>query len=197
MTDSSLCSVPSPWRRWAPWLALAGVLLLAAIALRLEGRPWWCACREPTPFALDPTGPHNSQHLFDPYSLTHFVKGLFYCGLLFWALPKVPWTWRLILAVGLEAAWEVIENSPPVIERYRTATIAAGYQGDTLVNSLGDIASSGVGFLLARRLGLWWSATIVVATEVLVLLWIRDNLTLATVMLVIPLDSVKTWQTGG
>lgn len=191
-------NVPSPWqRRWAPWLALASVLLLAALVLRLEGRPWWCACRQPTPFSLDASGPHNSQHLLDPYSLTHFVKGLLCCGLVFWVLPKFPWTWGLLLAIGLEAAWEVIENSPLVIERYRTATIAAGYQGDTLVNSLGDIVSTGVGFLLARRLGLWWSAAMVVTIEVLLVLWIRDNLTLTIVMLMIPLDAVKNWQSGG
>lgn len=187
--------MPTP--RLGPWLGLAGIFLCAALALHFEGRPWWCACRQPTPFSVDVFGPHNSQHLLDPYSLTHFVKGLLCCGLIWLVLPKLPWAWGLVLTTGLEAAWELVENSPYVIERYRTATIAAGYQGGAVVNSLGDIVCSGIGFLVARRVGLWWSAALVVATEIFLLLWIRDNLTLTIVMLFMPLDAIRVWQTGG
>lgn len=145
---------------------------------------------------MDAFGPHNSQHLFDPYSLIHFIKGILYCGAICWAFPKLPWTWGLVLAAGLEGAWEVFENSPAVIERYRTATIAVGYQGDTLINSLGDVVSSAVGFMVARRLGLRWSIGVVITLEILLLLWIRDSLLLTLVMLIHSFESIKTWQSG-
>src|SRR5215218_4296037 len=93
---------------WPAWLTVAGILLLATLVLRIEDRPWWCSCREPIPFAVNAHGPHNSQHLSDPYSLTHFVKGILYCGILWWALPRVHWSWGLVIAVVAEAAWEVL-----------------------------------------------------------------------------------------
>jgi uncharacterized protein DUF2585 len=176
---------------------MGGIVLGAGLLLLVLGRPWWCACGGPNPISVDAFSDHNSQHLFDLYSLTHLLKGLAYCGLIAWAFPRLPWSWGLCLAVGLEAVWELAENSPLVIERYRTHTTARGYQGDALANSLGDILSSGLGFLLARRLGLWPSVALFVITELLLLWWIRDNLTLTVVMLAVPLEAVKTWQTAG
>ena len=98
--------------------------------------------------------------------------------------------------MAVEAAWEVIENSPPVIERYRTATTAVGYQGDTVANSLGDIASCGLGVLVAQRLGLWWSAALFAVMEMVLLVWIRDSFLFSIVMLVWPMEAIRTWQSG-
>src|SRR5947209_7050197 len=103
--------------------------------LRRQGRRWWCACGQPNLWSGDAWGPHNSQHLFDPYSLTHVQHGLIFCGLLAWAWPRMSLAWRLFVAVLVEASWEVVENSQFVIERYRSATAAQGYQGDTVANS--------------------------------------------------------------
>lgn len=109
-------------------------------------------------------------------------------------MAKAPAVWGMALVAGVEGLWEAIENSPFVIERYRTETIAQGYQGDTILNSLGDIASCVLGYLLARRIGMWPSIAIFVTAE-LVLLWcIRDNLALSTLMLTMPVDSIKAWQ---
>src|SRR5262245_15392909 len=123
--------------RW--WVGVATVVALAitAMALRLEGRRWWCACGQVTPFSLDAWGPHNSQHLFDPYSFTHILHGIFFCGMLklFW--PRMAIRWRFLWAVILQCGWEILENSPLVIERYRSATAAQGYLGDSVVNSIG------------------------------------------------------------
>jgi hypothetical protein len=184
---------PAMKRLW-PWLALALVCAAAACQLRWQGRCWWCACGQPYLWVSDARGPHNSQHLLDPYSLTHVLHGVILCGLLAWTLPRLPAVWRLVLAVGLEALWEVIENSAFVIQRYRTA--ALGYEGDTIANSLGDILSCVAGFLLARRLGLRGSLVLTLVTEAVLLLWIRDSLLLSVVMLICPIDAIKTWQTG-
>jgi hypothetical protein len=138
----------------------------------------------------------NSQHLLDPYSFTHMLHGFAFCGLLAWVMPKLSWDWRLWLAILIEAAWEVLENSDFVINRYREATAALGYQGDTVINSLGDIVVCGLGFLLARQLGLRRSIVVFVLTEVVLLIWIRDSLLLNILMLIYPVDEVKAWQMG-
>jgi hypothetical protein len=104
--------------------------------------------------------------------------------------------WRFVGAVSLEALWELLENSERVIERYRTATISLGYHGDSLANSLGDVISCSIGFLLAARLGLWGSVVLFAATELVLVLWIRDSLILSTLMLIRPLDAIKAWQQG-
>jgi len=186
---------PQSWM--GPSLATGGIVAAAVFILWLMDRPWWCSCGEPFPFSGDAFSRHNSQHLADPYTLAHSLKGLIYFGLFAWAFPKLPFAWGLTLAIGLESAWELIENSPPVIERYRTATIALGYQGDTIPNSLGDIVGCAVAFWLAPRLGFRGSLAVFLVTETVLLFWIRDNLTVSTLMLIYPIEAIKTWQTGG
>jgi hypothetical protein len=175
---------------------MAAVLALAAYQLRRQGRSWWCACGRPDLWTPDAYGPHNSQHLFDPYTFTHILHGIVFCGVLAWALPRLAPAWRLCLAVAAEALWEVVENSAFVIERYRAATAALGYEGDTVANSLGDIVSTAVGFVLARYLGPWCSLALFVATEVLLLITIRDSLLLNVLMLVFPVEGIRAWQAG-
>jgi Protein of unknown function (DUF2585) len=189
-------SVPHRCRSLLPWLALAAVTAAAVLALRVEGRRWWCACGRPFLWSGDTQGAHNSQHLFDPYSFTHVLHGLALCGLLAWAGRRLAPAWRLVVAVGLEAVWEVAENSPFVIQRYRTATLAVGYEGDTVANSLGDIVCCAAGFALARRLGLRASVAVFLVTEAVLLAWIRDDLLLSVVMLVYPVEAIKAWQTA-
>ncbi len=170
-------------RIW-PWLAIVAVLTATVYQLRSQGRLWWCACGQFYPWAGDIWSPHNSQHLFDPYSFTHILHGLVLCGLLAWAWPKMPPAWRLCLAVSVEALWEVFENTDYMIHRYRALTIAIGYQGDTIANSLGDILSCCIGFTLARRLGIWGSVGLFVVTELVLILWIGDSLILDVARLI-------------
>jgi hypothetical protein len=179
-----------------PWLALVAVLALAVFQLHHQGRSWWCSCGQINPWSGDIWSSHNSQHLFDPYSFTHVLHGVVLCGLLWWTRFAIGPPWRLCLAISIEALWEVLENSNFTIERYRTLTVAVGYQGDTIANSLGDILSCGIGFLLARRLGLWRSVVFFFATEAVLLIWIRDDLFLNVVMLVYPIDVIRAWQMG-
>src|SRR5207237_371728 len=136
----------------------------------------------------------NSQHIFDWYSFTHVLHG-FWLYLLTWlAFPRAPLAPRLMLAVGLEAAWEVIENSSFVIDRYRAETISLDYYGDSVVNSVADTLSMMFGFTLAFWLPVWAIAAIGVGIELGLVYLIRDNLFLNVLMLIFPFDAIKTWQ---
>ena len=179
-----------------PWLAIALVLLGATIQLRNQGRLWICSCGQLYVWAGNVWSADNSQHLFDPYTFTHLLHGVVFCGLLAWSLPRLAPVWRLWLATFIEALWEVVENSEWVIQRYRETTAALGYQGDTIVNSLGDILICGLGFGLALYLGFRRSLVLFVVTEVVLLLWIRDSLILNVVMLIYPIEAIKVWQVG-
>ncbi len=178
------------------WASLLGMLALTAGVLHLEGRRWWCACGQPWIWVSDAWGSHNSQHPLDPYSFTHVLHGVILCGLLALVLPRVALAWRLWLTLAAEALWEVVENSAFIIDRYRAATAAVGYEGDALVNSLGDILSGGLGFLIAWRLGLRWSVLFFIILEVILCFWIKDNLTLNIIMLLYPNQAIRDWQTG-
>jgi hypothetical protein len=180
-------------RRIAPIIGLVAVPLLMGLLLWAEGRMLICACGEFRFWAGDTCSSSNSQQLFDPYSFTHLLHGI----VLFWVVAllwrKRPLT-QLMLALALEAAWEVFENTSFVIDRYRAETAALGYTGDTIVNSLGDLTCALAGFLLARKLGLRWSLVAFVVVEIVLLVWIKDSLLLQLLMLVHPVESIKLWQ---
>ena len=177
-------------------IAVVGLILVATIIeLRLQGRLWACSCPK---FLLtaDAWSSQTSQLFLDPYSLTHVAHGLMFAGLLVLVFPKVPPVWRFVIAIGLESAWEVIENTNTVIERYRVATAALGYQGDSIVNSLGDIFACAIGFIVARKLGWRRSIILFLAVEAVLLIWIRDSMLLEIIMLIHPVNAIKTWQLG-
>jgi hypothetical protein len=174
------------WRRLWPWLVTAAVVAVAVCQLRHQGRSWWCSCGQLTLWNSDVLSSHGSQHLFDPYSFTHLLHGVLLYGILAWGCPRLPPTWRFCVTVVIEALWEVLENTDFTIRRYRTLTIALGYQGDSIANSLGDIASCCVGWLVARRLGLRGSLLLFFATEFALILWIGDSLVLDVARLLFP-----------
>ena len=167
---------------------------VAAILLRLEGRLWICACGKVQFWASQVCSANNSQHFLDPYSLTHVLHGFLFFWLIAWLLQRLSANWQLALAVAVEACWEVFENTNFIIDRYRSATAALGYNGDTVVNSFGDILCCLVGFVIARRLGLRRSLIVFVVLEVVLIVWIRDSLLLEMLTLVIPIDAIKAWQ---
>lgn len=98
------------------------------------------------------------------------------------------------MAALLEAAWEIAENSPLVINRYREATAALGYEGDSVVNTLGDLLAAVAGFALAGRLGLRGTIALFAAVEAAMLLAIRDSLLLNVLMLAYPIEAIRQWQ---
>jgi hypothetical protein len=164
------------------------------IQLRVQQRLWWCACGEPFLWSGDTWSRHNSQHLFDPYVFTHALHGMVFCGALAWAFPRLAPAWRFVVALGVEAAWEVIENTNLVIQRYRAVTASLDYLGDTIANSLGDVAGFAAGFWLGRRLGLRGSIAAFLLTEMVLLFWIRDGLLLNVLMLLYPIEAIRNWQ---
>lgn len=178
-------------------MTLAAVPLVL-LGLRWEGRVWTCA--EPSwwwPWWGDAWSAHTSQHLLDPYSFTHMLHGFLFCAALAGlGRGRVSLAWILCGAVLLEGGWELLENSSWIIQRYRAQTAALAYQGDSVLNSIGDLLSCAGGAALAHRLGWARGLAVFAAVELALLAWIRDCLTLNVVMLVYPLEAVRLWQQG-
>ena len=177
-----------------PRLGIVAVLLLTTLLLRGEGRLWICSCGQFLIWAGKVCSSNNSQQFLDPYSFTHVLHGLLYCWLMAWILPRLTSSWRLWLAVTVAAMWEVFENSNFIIQRYRADTASLGYQGDTVVNSFGDMLCAAAGFMIAQRLGFRRSLVLFLALELVLLVWIRDSLLLEILMLVHPVNAIKAWQ---
>ena len=180
-----------------PWLAIVVVLVATAFQLRSQGRRWWRSCDYLCLWSGETWSSDNSQNLFGSFTFTHVLHGFLFCGLVALILPRLSALWRLWIAVSIEALWEIVENSEFVIRRYREWTVAHGYYGDTIVNSLGDILASGIGFVLARHLGFRRALVLFMLTEVVLILWIRDSLLLNVLMLVYPIEAIKEWQMAG
>ena len=174
-------------------VAVAIVAIALAILFAMH-RPPICTCG--TVAFWGPVGPTQSQMLADWYSPSHIVHGLLFYAILWLIARKMPVEWRFALALFVEVAWEVIENTPMVIDRYRTATAALGYTGDSIVNSMSDVGMMALGFLAARKFPLWGSVLFLLALELLPLFVIRDNLTLNVWMLLAPSEAIREWQSA-
>jgi hypothetical protein len=190
-------------RDWRPAYILATLAVIAAAAAILlwMGREPWCKCGTIKLWHGVVVSSENSQHLSDWYTPSHVIHGfIFYFALwLFGRLTglNIPLGLRLVIATTIEAGWEITENTDMVIQRYREATIALDYFGDSVINSVADILAMIAGFLLAWRLPVVVTVVLAIALELFVGWLIRDNLTLNVLMLLWPLESVRTWQGGG
>ena len=180
-------------------IASIALLLLAGAILLAMGRVPICKCGYVKAWHGVVFSSENSQHLSDWYTFSHIIHGFaFY--LLFWAIGgRFGWPLglRLVLAIVLESVWEIFENTPLVINRYRSVTIALDYYGDSVLNSLADIAAMVVGFFLAARLPVAVVVALTIAMELFVAYWIRDNLTLNIIQLIHPFEPILRWQQGG
>ena len=165
------------------------------LLLYLEGRPAWCTSGLALWSAAWTSS--TSQNFFDPYSLSHVLHGVIFFWLLRPLADRVSLPWRLVVALVLEISWEMLENSPWVIERYRQDTAAFDYTGDSIVNALGDVASAVVGFAIASRFSWKVSMALFVVFELWMLWLAHDNLTLNVLMLLHPIESIKEWQLSG
>lgn len=178
---------------------LVVILLISATAflLRIQGRIWWCSSGDFAIYINEAwNSSHTSQHLFDPYSFTHVLHGVAF----FWAINllfrKLAIGWKFTLAIAIECGWEIFENSQFIIEKYRENTASLAYFGDSIANSIGDLIACGVGFWIATKLGTWKSVVFFVLVEVVLIFWIRDSLLLNILMLISPIEAIKTWQTS-
>jgi len=178
-------------------LCVLVILAIQAFFLKFMGQTTICDCGTVKLWYSNPSGPETSQHIGDWYTYSHFLHGLLFYSLLWLLAPRMPIGLRLALAVGLEAAWEMAENTPMVIDRYRESALAQGYYGDSVINSLSDTLTTIVGFFVARVSPVWLSITLVVATEIFMAVMIRDNLTLNILQLIYPSKAISNWQVGG
>lgn len=176
------------------WL-IALVVIAAAAAVELAmGRNAICTCATVELWVGSRDSPKTSQMLADWYSLSHVVHGLLFYAALWLLARRWPVEWRFLAALFIEAAWEVTENTPFVIDRYRATTTAIGYTGDSVVNSMSDILMMAFGFLLARKLPVWGAVCLLIVLEIVPLFVIRDNLTLNIVNLLAPNHALQVWQ---
>ncbi|HEU0060096.1 MAG TPA: DUF2585 family protein [Hyphomicrobiaceae bacterium] len=176
----------------------AAILLVTAAVLAWMGHVLICKCGYIKLWHASRTDSETSQHLTDWYTYSHVLHGI----ILYWltgliAQGRLSVAARLVIATSIEAGWEIFENTPFIINRYRTVTISRDYFGDSIVNSLADITAMILGFLVAARLPAWVTVALLIGVELALLVLIRDNLTLNIIMLIHPTDWLRAWQGGG
>ena len=173
----------------AALIALQGLVLLAL------GQPAICECGYVKLWHGVVSSPENSQQLTDWYTYSHVIHGIAFYLILWFAAPAMPVGLRFVLALGLETGWEILENTPFIINRYRQSALALGYFGDSVVNSVSDTLAAAFGFALARILPVWAIGALVLGTELYSAYMIRDNLLLNIIQLIYPSEVISSWQT--
>lgn len=183
-------------KNYLPLILSVAITLAMIIFLFLQGRVWWCKFGDLSPYYNDGWSQHTSQHFFDPYSFTHILHGVIFFWILYLIAPKLSATWRFFISVFAEAAWEGLENTNFIIDKYRENTASLDYFGDSILNSVGDVVACSLGFWIALKLGWWRSLAFFILTEIVLILWIHDSLIINIILLIYPLDSLREWQTG-
>jgi Protein of unknown function (DUF2585) len=178
------------------WRLSAIILFAVAVVLLLMGREPICKCGYVMLWNGVVFSEHNSQHISDWYTFSHIIHGFLFYALTHFLGRNWSFAARLALATAMEGAWEIFENTDLVINRYREATIALDYYGDSILNSVCDILAMIAGFVFARKAPVAVTIGLAIAMELVVGYIIHDNLTLNIIMLLWPLEAIKAWQTG-
>jgi hypothetical protein len=189
-------AVPA-WTQWPlrTWVVIgASIVALQAAILLAMGQPPICACGTIKVWHGIVLSDENSQQLTDWYTFSHVIHGFGFYLLLWLIAPRTSFGLRLVLAIGLEAGWEILENSPIIIDRYRQQALAQGYTGDSVINSVSDTLAMALGFVLARILPVWVTVALTLAMELFVGFVIRDNLMLNIIQLIYPSETISNWQ---
>jgi hypothetical protein len=182
------------------YFAIAIMLVGTQIAvLHIYGQPFLSATGRILLWVNNPFSPDNSQQLADWYSFSHIIHGFIFFGLLHLAAPRLPPGVRFLIAMGIEIAWELTENTPMVIQHYRQQALAAGYHGDSILNSVSDTLMMSSGFFFASRMKVRYVVALAIGLEILTACTIRDNLTLNVLNLIAPSDwapirTIHDWQ---
>ena len=184
-------------RKHLPLVITAMIVVATAAYLLWIGREPICKCGYVKLWHGQTVSSENSQHVSDWYTPSHLLHGLIFYAILWLVARRLSFGWRLAIATAIEAAWEIVENSDAIIERYRSVTISLDYYGDSVLNSVADILTMILGFWLASRLPIWTSVALIIGFEALTIWLIRDGLALNILMLLWPLEAVKQWQAGG
>ena len=171
-----------------------GVLLVMIVVLALLGRTPWCSCGGLSPWSWQVQSRHNSRHLIDPYTFTHVLHGLLFFAALRPLASRLSRSQRFLTATIVEAAREILENTPMIIDRYRATTISLDYYGDSIANSVADVIACLCGYAIASRLRWYYSVALFVIVEIGLLITIRDSLLLNIIMLAYPNDTILQWQ---
>ena len=179
-----------------PYLITALIVTLAAAYLLWIGQEPICKCGDIKLWQGQVVSSENSQHISDWYTPSHIIHGFLFFGVLWLVARRLALGWRLAIATLIESAWEIVENSETVIERYRSVTISLDYYGDSVLNSVCDILAMMIGFFLASRLPVWATVTLALSFEAFTIWMIRDGLALNVLMLLYPLDWMAGWQAG-
>jgi hypothetical protein len=188
-------------RSWYTDLWIVGaiiILILAAqaVALHFFGHPLTCTCGYVKFWEGNVLSSGNSQHIADWYTFSHIIHGFVFYFILRLLFPRMPVITRLVLAVGIEAAWEITENTPWLIDRYRQQALAQGYTGDSIINSISDTVAMIGGFLLTRRIRVWLIVVLALTLELFSAFFIRDNLSLNIINLLYSSDAIHAWQSA-
>lgn len=181
---------------WACVLITAGLVALLVIVLVGMGQPLWCTCGYIKLWHGAVMSSENSQHITDWYTFSHIIHGFGLYGILWLVGARWSIELRYVVALLIEVAWEILENTDFVIDRYREGTIALAYYGDSAINAAGDVLACALGLVLAARLPVWGTLIVAVALEAVLAYAIRDNLTLNIIMLIYPFELIKQWQLG-
>lgn len=195
-------------RSWFDWDRMLGaspgaysliactIVTLQAFVLFAMGQPVICTCGYIKLWHGLVTSPETSQHLMDWYTYSHVLHGLIFYLILWLVAPGAPVGLRFVLAIGLEAGWEILENTSFIIDRYRESALAQGYFGDSVINSISDTLAAALGFGVAHRFPVWASLGLLVGIELSLAFLIRDNLTLNIIQLLYPSEALSKWQLG-
>ena len=178
-----------------PMILTFGTAVLMVVLLYSQSRIWWCKLGDYRIYVNEAwNSNHTSQHFLDPYTFTHVLHGILFFWLAGLIFSKFSTAWQLFIAILAEAAWEVLENTNFIIEKYRENTASLDYFGDSILNSVGDLLACVIGFWIAFKLGWRKSLIFFLLTEILLILWIKDSLLINILMLIYPLEAIKNWQ---
>jgi hypothetical protein len=180
------------------WMGITILAVIAAqmIGLRLMGRPFFCACDALRIWSGQVLSPETSQQIGDWYSFTHIEHGLIFYFLGWLLLPRWPVSQRFLMALAIEVAWEMLENSAWFVQIYRRQALAIGYSGDSIVNSVADVGFMSLGYFFAASAPVWASLALLVVIEIGLAATIRDSLALNLLNFVHPVEAVARWQSG-